>query len=58
MLRDYVYDENNDYRTSRELEHSWPILLTGAMHTNDATMTAVEQWREDAMMWVVVALSC
>eukprot|EP00041_Stephanoeca_diplocostata_P018091 m.375347 g.375347 ORF g.375347 m.375347 type:complete len:420 (-) comp20917_c0_seq3:142-1401(-) len=49
-IRDYVYDENNDYRTSRELEHSWPILLTGHMRASDATMAAVEQWRDDAMM--------
>jgi hypothetical protein len=49
-LRDYVYTENADYRTSRELEHGWPIVFTGTMRAAPSLIAAVEDWRRQALM--------
>lgn len=49
-LRDYVYHERADYRTSRELEHGWPIVFTGTMRAAPSLIEAVENWRRNALM--------
>ena len=48
-LMDYVYSEFDDYRTSREMEHSWQTYFTGDSSIKGTTFAKVNRWQEKAL---------